>query len=90
MVVALVGLVLLGGLAVLQGLLIAGAPLGRLAWGGQNVVLPATLRIGSAVSIALYAVFAVLMLQAAGAFSVLPRGMPKANRCSASTATPKT
>jgi hypothetical protein len=73
-VVALAGAVLLGGLAVFQVLLIAGAPLGRFAWGGRNVVLPARLRIGSAVSVALYAVFAVLMLQAAGAFSVLPDG----------------
>ncbi|MEA2228124.1 MAG: hypothetical protein QOF04_1754 [Solirubrobacteraceae bacterium] len=74
MVVALVGALLLGGLAVLQVLLIAGAPLGRFAWGGQNVVLPVRLRIGSAVSVALYAVFTVLILQATGAFSVLPEG----------------
>lgn len=76
MVVGLVGAFLLGCLAVFQVLLIAGAPLGRFAWGGQHDVLPARLRIGSAVSIALYAVFAVLMLQAAGAFSVLPDGRP--------------
>jgi hypothetical protein len=75
MVLALVGVVLLGGLAVLQLLLVAGAPLGRFTWGGAHVVLPRTLRIGSAVSIALYAVFALLMLQAAGAFAVLPRGL---------------
>jgi hypothetical protein len=66
--------VALGGLAVFQVLLIAGAPLGRFAWGGQNVVVPPRLRMGSAVSVALYAVFAVLMVQAAGAFSVLPDG----------------
>jgi hypothetical protein len=73
-VVALVGVLLLGGLAVFHLLLIAGVPLGRFAWGGQNVVLPARLRIGSAVAVVLYALFAVLMLQAAGAFSVLPDG----------------
>jgi hypothetical protein len=73
--VALVGAVLLGCLAVLQLLLIAGAPLGRFAWGGQHVVLPRGLRVGSAVSIALYGVFALLMLQAAGAGTVLPRGL---------------
>ena len=73
-VVALMGVLLLGGLAVFQLLLIAGVPLGRFAWGGQNVVLPARLRIGSAVAVVLYALFAVLMLQAAGAFSVLPDG----------------
>jgi hypothetical protein len=73
--VALVGAVLLGCLAVLQLLLIAGAPLGRFAWGGQHVVLPSGLRVGSAVSIALYGVFALLVLQAAGAGTVLPRGL---------------
>jgi hypothetical protein len=72
MTVAVLGAVLLGCLTVLQLLLLAGAPLGRFAWGGRNVVLPRSLRIGSAVSIALYAVFAVLMLQAAGAFDLLP------------------
>jgi hypothetical protein len=75
MAVALVGAALLGCLAVFQLLLVAGAPLGRFAWGGQNVVLPTSLRIGSAVSIALYGLFALLMLQTAGAFTVLPRGL---------------
>ena len=74
MLVALLASLLLAGLAVFQGLLVAGAPLGRFAWGGQNEVLPANLRIGSAVSIALYAAFAVLILQAAGVLSVLPDG----------------
>jgi hypothetical protein len=73
--VALVGAVLLGCLAVFQLLLIAGAPLARFAWGGQHDVLPTGLRIGSAVSIALYGVFALLMLQTAGAFAVLPDGL---------------
>jgi hypothetical protein len=74
MLVALLASLLLAALAVFQGLLVAGAPLGRFAWGGQNDVLPRNLRIGSAVSIALYAGFAVLILQAAGALSVLPDG----------------
>ena len=74
MLVALLASLLLAGLAVFQGLLVAGAPLGRFAWGGQHEVLPRNLRIGSVVSIALYAAFAVLILQAAGALSVLPDG----------------
>jgi hypothetical protein len=74
MTAAVVVLVLLGGLAVFQALLVAGLPLGRFAWGGQHAVLPAGYRVGSAVSIALYAGFAVLVLQAAGAFSPLPDG----------------
>jgi hypothetical protein len=72
---AVVSLVLLAALAVFQGLLVAGLPLGRFAWGGQNDVLPAGLRIGSAVSIVLYAAFAVLILQAAGALALLPDGV---------------
>jgi hypothetical protein len=69
--VALVGVVLLGGLAVFQALLVAGAPLGRFAWGGQHEVLPGLLRVGSAVSVVAYAVFALVMLQAADAASLL-------------------
>jgi hypothetical protein len=74
MTVAVLGVVLLGGLAVLQTALIAGAPLGRFAWGGQHAVLPSRLRIGSAIAIALYVVFAAVMLQRAGAVDLLPAG----------------
>lgn len=73
--VALTGVAVLGCLAVFQVLLVAGAPLGRFAWGGQNDVLPPALRIGSAVSVVLYAGFALLMLQAAGGVRVLPEGL---------------
>jgi hypothetical protein len=55
---------LLAALAVFQVTLIAGAPLGRFAWGGQSEVLPATLRVGSAVSVVLYAVIAWLVWRA--------------------------
>ncbi len=72
-VVAALGVTLLGALAVFQGLLVAGAPLGRFAWGGQHVVLPTSLRVGSVVSILAYAFFALLMVQAAGGVSVLPQ-----------------
>ena len=65
-VFALLACAVLAGLAVFQGALIAGAPLGRLAWGGQHRVLPARLRIGSAVSIAVYAVFAYAALAKGG------------------------
>jgi hypothetical protein len=74
MIVAVVGVAILGCLAVFQLLLAGGAPLGRYAWGGQNEVLPVRLRIGSAVAIVLYGVFVLLMLQAAGAVAVLPGG----------------
>ncbi len=63
---ALLACALLAGLAIFQGALIAGAPLGRMAWGGQHRVLPANLRIGSAISIAVYALFAYAALAKAG------------------------
>jgi hypothetical protein len=62
----------LAGLAVFQAALIAGAPIGHFAWGGQARVLPRKLRIGSAVAIAIYALFAVLLLQKAGVIAVFP------------------
>jgi hypothetical protein len=57
--------IVLGALAVFQAALIAGAPLGKLAWGGQHEILPGRLRMGSAVSVLLYAVFAYAALVAA-------------------------
>ncbi|HEU4809013.1 MAG TPA: hypothetical protein VFT01_12190 [Homoserinimonas sp.] len=57
---------ILTALAVFQLALIAGAPIGRFAWGGQHRVLPAKLRVGSATSIVLYALFAIILLQRAG------------------------
>ena len=63
---------LMVALAVFQLALIAGAPLGHFAWGGQDRVLPAGKRVGSVVSIALYALFALVVLQRAGLVEVLP------------------
>jgi hypothetical protein len=71
---AVLAVVVLAGLAIFQAALAAGAPLGRFAWGGQHSVLPTGLRFGSAVSIALYAGFAVLILCAGGALTVLSAG----------------
>ncbi|HEX6473815.1 MAG TPA: hypothetical protein VF114_01850 [Candidatus Limnocylindria bacterium] len=66
-----VALVVLGLLAVFQLALVAGAPLGRFAWGGQHTVLPTRLRIGSVVSILIYAVFAALLLSKSGLWRVV-------------------
>lgn len=55
---ALLACAILTGLAIFQAALAAGAPLGRMAWGGGHTVLPKNLRIASAASIALYALFA--------------------------------
>lgn len=64
--------VILALLAVFQLALVLGAPLGRFAWGGTHRVLPARLRIGSAVSIVIYAVIAVLALDRVGAIDLVP------------------
>jgi hypothetical protein len=68
---AVVAVVLLAALAVLQVALAAGAPIGRFAWGGQHRVLPSRLRVGSAVSTALYAVFALVIWVAASRSSAV-------------------
>jgi hypothetical protein len=73
MLVAAIALcVILAVLAVLQLALIFGAPIGRFAWGGQHRVLPMKLRIGSAVSIVIYAIIALLALDRAGLVDIVP------------------
>jgi hypothetical protein len=64
--------VVLAALAIFQLALIFGAPLGRFAWGGQHRVLPARLRIGSAVSILIYALIAIMAWDRVGAIDVFP------------------
>lgn len=64
--------VLMGALAAFQAALIAGAPIGQFAWGGRDRILPTRKRIGSATSIALYAAFALLVLQRADLITVIP------------------
>ena len=54
--------IVLGALALFQGSLALGAPLGRFAWGGQHRVLPTSLRISSVVSIVIYALVAAVVL----------------------------
>ncbi|WP_291389152.1 hypothetical protein [Devosia sp.] len=66
---------MLAALAVFQAALAAGAPLGHFAWGGQHRVLPRGLRIGSAIAIALYAAFAVIIAQRAGILAWVPDGV---------------
>ena len=61
--------VLLAALAVFQVLLVLGAPLGRLAWGGQHPVLPTAQRVGSAISVLVYALIAAVVATRAGMIS---------------------
>lgn len=68
---AILACIILGCLAVFQVALVAGAPIGRFAWGGQHDVLPRKLRIGSIVSILLYALFGYTALAQAGLVPVL-------------------
>lgn len=63
---AILACTILGCLAVFQVALVVGAPLGRFAWGGQHDVLPQKLRVGSIVSIVLYALFGYTALAKAG------------------------
>lgn len=69
-IAAVLASVILGLLAVFQLALAAGAPIGRFAWGGQHNVLPARLRVGSIVSVPLYALFALVLLERAALVTV--------------------
>ena len=65
--------VILGLLAVFQLCLALGAPWGRFAWGGRHDGrLPTGSRVGSAVSIGLYALFAAVLLDRAGVIEAIP------------------
>ncbi|MDJ0333732.1 hypothetical protein QMG83_00690 [Salinibacterium sp. G-O1] len=59
-------LALLAGLMLLQMLLMIGLPLGRYAWGGQHLVLPARLRVAAGLAIILYASFAAVLMSRGG------------------------
>lgn len=62
---AILSCVVLAGLTVFQIALISGAPIGTYAWGGAHETLPLKLRIGSVVSIVLYGIFAIIILEKA-------------------------
>jgi hypothetical protein len=64
---ALLFCVLLIALVAFQVALIAGAPIGHLAWGGQDRVLPKSKRVGSASSIVIYALIGWVALARIGA-----------------------
>lgn len=69
---ALVFAITIGLLGVFQLALACGAPWGRLAWGGGHERLPTAFRIGSVISILVYALFATIVLERAGLLAVLP------------------
>lgn len=57
--------------ATFQLCLILGAPWGHFTWGGAHEVLPASLRIGSAVSILVYLISMALILSRAGVKKII-------------------
>lgn len=61
-------------LSVFQLALALGAPIGHFAWGGQHRVLPTKLRLGSLAGIGIYALIAVITLDAADRTEILPLG----------------
>ncbi|WP_367640365.1 hypothetical protein [Microbacterium sp. SYP-A9085] len=73
MALALVFAALIAVLAAFQLALALGAPWGRFAWGGQHPgVLPRRYRIGSVVSLLIYAVMALIALDRSGVVDVVP------------------
>ncbi|WP_262851300.1 hypothetical protein [Mumia quercus] len=75
MLAAWIVVAVLALLAAFQLALACGAPWGAFAWGGQARVLPASLRVGSALSIVLYAAFAVVVLDRSGEIDALADGV---------------
>jgi hypothetical protein len=71
---AIVATVVFAALAVLQLLVAAGKPYGRLVWGGAHRVLPARLRVGSVIAVGLYAAFTLVLLDRAGLLPVFGSG----------------
>ena len=71
-VALIVSLTILGGLLVMQILLIAGVPIGHYAWGGKERVMPPRMRVAAVIAIVLYAAFAALLISRA---VVLPGGV---------------
>ena len=64
-------------LSVFQLLLATGKPYGEYAWGVQHKILPRNLRIGSVVSIVLYALFSMLYIDKSSLISIFPEGIIK-------------
>lgn len=63
---------LLGLLAIFQVALIAGAPLGKFAWGGEHTTLPFNLRIGAFAAVLRYIFTIFIVFDRNGTINVLP------------------
>lgn len=62
---AILAILILFGLSVFQIFLILGYPLGEYAWGGQRKVLNKSLKISSAISIGIYLLMVMILLDSA-------------------------
>lgn len=71
-VAAILALVIILSLLLFQTALALGVPLGHFAWGGQHKVLPKNLRIGSAISIVVLAIFAAFIADKASILELIP------------------
>ena len=71
LIASIISLLTLGLLITFQIALIAGAPLGRFAWGGQHRTLPRRLRIASTSSIAIYFGLAALVLSKSNLLQII-------------------
>jgi hypothetical protein len=69
-IAAVAACLILVALAAFQVSLLAGAPLGRFAWGGQSDVLPTEKRRNAILAIVIYAFGILIVLQAVGAIAV--------------------
>lgn len=74
--VALVAAVGLAGMATFQTLLAAGLPLGQAAFGGANAVLPARLRVASAMSALVFLAAIYVVLARGGLVGVASESAP--------------
>ena len=63
---AYVLIAIFSAMIIFQLLLALGAPLGQAAWGGEYTVLPAQLRIGSAISSGIFALAILVVLEKIG------------------------
>lgn len=78
MIVALAFVAVLALLVAFQVALAAGAPWGRLAWGGQHPdVLPTGYRVASAVSVLVYGFLALVALDLAGVVDPFPNSFSR-------------
>ena len=70
---AFILIIIFAALLIFQVLLALGAPLGAAAWGGAYTVLPASLRVGSAVSAGVFLLAILVVLEFLGVVRVFKR-----------------